>query len=115
MNSQKEIIQFKAHNSAVAALKLSQDGSIVCTASNKGTLIRIFSTKDGSQLHEVRRGADQAVITDICIDPSNEFVSCASDKGTIHVFKIAVGENKKSKLSMMGGISNYFGSEWSFC
>ena len=44
----REIIQFKAHNSAIAALKLSQDGTIVCTASNKGTLIRIYSTKDGA-------------------------------------------------------------------
>lgn len=44
-------------------------------------------------------------------------VSCASDKGTIHIFQVGKGEdvqNKKAKLSVFGGISSYFGSEWSF-
>lgn len=88
------------------------------TASTKGTLLRLFNTQTGATMAEVRRGADQAVITDVCIDPQNQLVSCSSDKGTIHIFKIT-GEgddlsNKKAKLSMLGGISSYFGSEWSF-
>lgn len=81
-------------------------------------MLRLFNTQTGATMAEVRRGADQAVITDVCIDPQNQLVSCSSDKGTIHIFKIQ-GEgddlsNKKAKLSMLGGISSYFGSEWSF-
>ena len=91
----------------------------MATASNKGTLIRLFDTFTGQQLSEYRRGADQAVITDISIDPLNEYVSSASDKGTIHVFKIEKGseadvQNKKSALSALGGAIGYFGSKWSF-
>ena len=65
---------------------------------------------------EVRRGADAALISDVIIDPTNSFVCCASDKGTVHIFNIPktdgeATENKKSTLSALGG---YFGSEWSF-
>ena len=69
----------------------------------------------------MRRGAVQAVITDISIDSNNEYVSCASDQGTIHVFKVEKGENgseeqknKKSALSGLSGAFGYFGSKWSF-
>lgn len=68
----------------------------------------------------MRRGAVQAVITDITIDAANEYVSCASDQGTIHVFKIDKGQdeggeqNKKSSLSGLSGAFSYFGSKWSF-
>ena len=65
----------------------------------------------------MRRGADQAVITDVSIDPTNKYVCCSSDKGTIHVFSLT-GEkeeqNKKSALSAMSGMIGYFGSKWSF-
>jgi WD repeat-containing protein 45 len=92
--NEKKVVEIKAHNGAIAAMKLSQDGKILVTASNKGTLLRIWKTDDGSMISEVRRGADQAVITDLSIDPSNKLVGCASDKGTIHIFATSAGENK---------------------
>jgi len=42
--SDKEIVQIKCHDSALACIKLSQDGSVIATASTKGTLIRLFDT-----------------------------------------------------------------------
>ena len=62
----------------------------------------------------------QAVITDITIDNTNSYVSCASDQGTIHVFKLDKNsteqgpENKKSALAGLAGALSYFGSKWSF-
>ena len=88
----------------------------MATASEKGTLIRLFDTTDGSKekaLSELRRGADPANITDISIDPAKNFVSCASDKGTIHVFNTAQDQNKKSSMSAVSGMFSYFGSNWS--
>ena len=109
----------KCHDSNLAALKLSQDGNFLVTASDKGTLLRVFNTQTGDKLNEVRRGADQAVITDLTIDPNNKFISCSSDKGTIHIFFIdQAGEteekNKKSALSALSGAVGYFGSNWSY-
>jgi WD40 repeat protein len=59
---------------------------MLVTASTKGTLLRVFNTETGEQIIELRRGADQAVITDVSIDPANKMVVCTSDKGTIHIF-----------------------------
>ena len=71
-------------------------------------------------MSELRRGAVQAVIQDISIDANNEYVSCASDQGTIHVFMVEKEDNgsdiknKKSALSGLSGAFGYFGSKWSF-
>lgn len=64
------------------------------------------------------------MITDIAIDATNQYVSAASDQGTIHVFKVDTGkgendidqdiQNKKSALSGLSGAFGYFGSKWSF-
>ena len=78
---------------------------------NIGTCIDVLELPQGELLVVKRKSLKNALIPF-----RKEFVeNVDKDKGTIHIFKIAVGENKKSKLSMMGGISNYFGSEWSFC
>lgn len=42
----KKIITLKCHDSAIAAISLSQDGAILATASQKGTLIRLFDVKE---------------------------------------------------------------------
>lgn len=40
----------QAHAAALACLTLSQDGRLLATASERGTLVRIHSTADGSKL-----------------------------------------------------------------
>lgn len=41
------------HNSSVAFVALMYDGRLMATASSKGTLVRVFSTTEGSLLQEV--------------------------------------------------------------
>ena len=43
----------QAHTSALACIALSQDGKMLATASERGTLVRIHSTTDGSKLQVV--------------------------------------------------------------
>ena len=114
-NGTKVSKEFKCHDTALHAMKLSQNGEILATASSKGTLIRIFNALSGEQLTELRRGASQAIITDLSIDPTNIYVSACSDNGTVHIFKIhddsqAGVENKKSSLAAFGKVVGYFGS-----
>jgi len=66
-----QLAVINAHNSALAVIKLSQDGTILATCSGKGTLIRLFDTEKNEMIQEVRRGTQQAVITDITIDRMN--------------------------------------------
>jgi WD40 repeat protein len=64
------------------------EGTILATASDKGTLIRIFSTEDGGALCELRRGSDKAEIFSITFDKFTRWLACSSGKGTIHIFTV---------------------------
>jgi WD40 repeat protein len=112
-----------AHDNTIACLSLNLDGSRLATASEKGTLIRIFDTAKGTKLQEVRRGVDRAEIYSLCFSHDGKFFVTSSDKGTVHIFALNSSKdddkkddkqltvNRKSKMSILGG---YFGSEWSF-
>ncbi|PWN43828.1 hypothetical protein IE81DRAFT_340484 [Ceraceosorus guamensis] len=97
-----------AHSSSVTSLALSQDGSLLATASARGTLIRVWAVtksaphNDGgraktqiapSLLREFRRGTDQAGILDVSFAPDNCAVAVASDTGTIHIFSMLEARN----------------------
>lgn len=75
-----------AHDGDLAHLALSLDGTRLATASEKGTLIRVYDPANATLLHEFRRGADRATIYSIAFSPTNEYVACSSDKGTVHVW-----------------------------
>ncbi|KAG6543450.1 hypothetical protein Mapa_015120 [Marchantia paleacea] len=77
-----------AHETHLAAFALTWDGRLLATASNKGTLIRIFNTLDGTKLQELRRGADRAEIYSIAFSPSGQWLALSSDKATVHVFSL---------------------------
>ena len=84
-----------AHESAIACLALNSDGTLIATASDKGTLIRIYSATDGSSiLQEVRRGAEKAEIYSLAFDPLSKFLACSSDRGTVHIFSLATAGKK---------------------
>ncbi|KAL8995803.1 MAG: hypothetical protein Q9169_004523 [Polycauliona sp. 2 TL-2023] len=77
-----------AHSSPLAAITLSPNGEILATASETGTLIRLFSTKNCARMGELRRGVDPAKIFSIGISPSNTLLAVTSDKATLHVFDL---------------------------
>ena len=124
------VFYIKAHENNIAFIALSYDGSLLATASEQGTLIRIFNTDNGDLLQEVRRGKDRADIKYICFEPNYKYIAASSNKGTIHIWSLAqtlktlnkasddtnMIENKKSGLKwlpkFMGG--EYFNSERSF-
>ncbi|XP_074564175.1 autophagy-related protein 18a-like [Curcuma longa] len=120
-----------AHDSRIACFALSQDGRLIATASSKGTLVRIFSTVDGTLLQEVRRGADRAEIYSLAFSSDMQWLAVSSDKGTVHVFSLKVNlgltandkprpasdsnaPTQSSHLSFIKGVlPKYFHSEWS--
>ena len=121
-----EDIKFKtkkipAHQSEVTYMALNYLGDILASCSEKGTIIRLFSTKTGHLLKELRRGTDYAEIYSLNFDKNSRYLICGSSKGTIHVFNIKENEgvkNPKSFLSSIGSYLNiqydYLNNEWSF-
>ncbi|KAJ5099469.1 phosphatidylinositol 3-5-bisphosphate-binding protein [Penicillium argentinense] len=77
-----------AHSSPLRAMALSPDGELLATASEAGTLIRVFSTGNCTKLAELRRGVDHAVIFSLSFSPSDTCLAVTSDKSTLHVFDV---------------------------
>lgn len=77
-----------AHGTPLRAMELSSDGTILATASENGTLIRIFSTGNCARIGELRRGVDHAVIYSIAISPNSSLLAVTSDKSTLHIFDL---------------------------
>ncbi|GLJ45377.1 hypothetical protein SUGI_0955230 [Cryptomeria japonica] len=82
----RKALFISAHDSHLACLALSPDGLRLATSSNKGTLVRIFNTLDGTRLQELRRGADRAQIYSLAFSSNAQWLALSSDKGTVHVF-----------------------------
>ena len=77
-----------AHTSALRAMDLSRDGKYLATASETGTLIRVFSTATCMKIAELRRGIDPAFIFSIAISPDSSMLAATSDKSTLHIFDL---------------------------
>ena len=78
----------RGHSSALSILELNYDGSLMATASEKGTIIRIFSTKNGDKLQELRRGSENAVLFSVDFLFHEDWLACISDSGTLHIFNL---------------------------
>ncbi|GAQ09359.1 SVP1-like protein 2 [Aspergillus lentulus] len=83
-----------AHSTPLRAMALSPDGEVLATASEAGTLIRVFSTSNCTKMAELRRGVDHAVIFSLAISPSNNILAVTSDKSTLHLFDIPHPRNQ---------------------
>lgn len=78
-----------AHDSRLAAFALTASGRLLATASQRGTLVRVWDTKTGAKVRELRRGTDRADIYGVAFRGDEQEVCVWSDKGTVHVFKLA--------------------------
>lgn len=87
-NLQPRII-IEAHSSNIAAMNFSSSGGLLATASQKGTVIRVFCTKNGQRVLEFRRGVKRyAQIVSLNFSICGNYLSVSSNTETIHVFKI---------------------------
>lgn len=79
----KEIKVLNVHNSAVQTFSISRDEKQIISASQKGTLIRIFDIENGIKVAEFRRGYTPNSV--LKVDAAYGCASAASAK-TIHYF-----------------------------
>ena len=78
-----------AHTGQLAAIQFSPLGNRVATASDKGTVIRIFNVSDGTKVYELRRGLKRtATIHSLSFSPCGHFLACSSNTETIHIFRL---------------------------
>ncbi|XP_065842631.1 WD repeat domain phosphoinositide-interacting protein 4-like isoform X4 [Oscarella lobularis] len=102
-----------AHKSQLACISFNVKGTMVATASIKGTLIRVFDTTTGDKKVEFRRGSDTARFHCISFSPSDDYLCASSDKGTVHIFALRDQTlNRKSRLPNLGLLAQYSASQW---
>uniref|UniRef100_A0A8D8TZG5 WD repeat domain phosphoinositide-interacting protein 2 n=1 Tax=Cacopsylla melanoneura TaxID=428564 RepID=A0A8D8TZG5_9HEMI len=78
-----------AHDSPLAALAFNSSGSRLATASEKGTVIRVFNVATGAKLFEFRRGVKRCVsIASLAFSASSCYLTASSNTETVHVFQL---------------------------
>lgn len=84
-------MEIKAHQNGIVAMCISNDGGFVATASEKGTLIRVYKVSSGKLLKEFRRGIKAVMITGLTFSSDNSLLLVSSNTGTIHLFDLTSG------------------------
>lgn len=82
----------EAHKAALSAMCLSNDGALLATASNKGTIVRIFNVHTGVKLYQFRRGTYPTKIYSLAFSSDNRYVVATSSSGTVHIFRLGEEE-----------------------
>ena len=101
----------EAHDSQLRGLCLTASGSLLATASAKGTVLRVWNIATQSCIHEFRRGVERATITCLAFSWDDQWLSCCSDKGTAHVFYCEQkNDDKKSSSSSSSLTKRFFSS-----
>jgi WD40 repeat protein len=102
-------INVLAHEKTIGNIVLTNNGDLMASATEMGTIIRIFSTDNGNLVQEVRRGKEKAQIKCICFESNNKFMAATSTRGTVHIWSLSTAlknlgkknednENEKNKV-----------------
>lgn len=107
------------HKSNIDVITISRDGKYIATASETGTVVRVFNIETLNLEYEFRRGSKTAKIFDLCFNKDSTILGCYSNNGTVHLFEIYndinLTKNNQSMLSgLKGYLPEYFSSQWGF-
>ncbi|CCD25080.1 Atg21p NDAI_0E02630 [Naumovozyma dairenensis CBS 421] len=83
------------HKGNIACLAINYDGKLIATGSDKGTIIRIYSTGVDCEFnaskalkYEFRRGSRTCNLYQLSFDRKSSMLGCVGDTDTIHIFKL---------------------------
>lgn len=83
-----EAVSVAAHQSALALLSTDVAGTVVASASEAGTVVKVWQTRDGTLIHELRRGVHPTQISCMSFRDDSRYLAVASASPTVHVFKL---------------------------
>uniref|UniRef100_A0A8B9HCG1 WD repeat domain, phosphoinositide interacting 1 n=1 Tax=Astyanax mexicanus TaxID=7994 RepID=A0A8B9HCG1_ASTMX len=88
-NNLNTVTMIPAHDSPLAAITFNASGTKLASASERGTVIRVFSIPEGLRLFEFRRGMKRYVnISSLSFSPDAQFLCASSNTETVHIFKL---------------------------
>lgn len=92
----------EAHNSPLSCIALNNDGTLLATASEKGTIIRVFSIPDAQKLYQFRRGSIPARIYSMSFNSTSTLLSVSSATETVHIFRLGTPNTSRSNSVSSG-------------
>ncbi|TBU57146.1 WD40 repeat-like protein [Dichomitus squalens] len=107
----------QAHKSPISFLSINSTGTLLATASEKGTVIRVWSIPGAEKLYQFRRGTREARIYSINFNIVSTLLCVSSAHDTVHIFKLGQGQGRgsgvgaQSPSSPSGSIDSREGSQ----
>ncbi|KAK9424499.1 putative Autophagy-related protein 18 [Seiridium cardinale] len=84
----KAVNVIEAHKSPLSCIALNHDGTLLATASETGTIIRVFSVPRGQKLFQFRRGTYPSTISSMSFNATSSLLCVSSTTDTIHIFRL---------------------------
>ncbi|KAL8800512.1 MAG: hypothetical protein Q9200_007223, partial [Gallowayella weberi] len=79
----------EAHRSPLSCITLNNTGTLLATASDKGTIIRVFAVPSAKKLYQFRRGSMPSRIYSMAFNATSTLLCVSSASDTVHIFKLA--------------------------
>ena len=99
-----------AHKGNINTLCFNFAGTKIASASNSGTVIRIFEVESGKLITEFRRGNTDAHIYSLCFSFDDTYIGLTSNHSSCHIFDLqnlkhkSKDPNKNSMMSYISGV-----------
>ncbi|KAH8906523.1 WD40 repeat-like protein [Coniochaeta sp. PMI_546] len=84
----KAVNVIEAHRSPLCCIALNSEGTLLATASETGTIIRVFSVPRGQKLYQFRRGTYPSTIYSMSFNLSSTLLCVSSTSDTVHIFRL---------------------------
>ncbi|KAL6719340.1 autophagy protein [Lecanora helva] len=78
----------EAHRSPLSCIAVNDAGTLLATASDKGTIIRVFSIPSARKLYQFRRGSMPSRIYSMAFNTTSTLLCVSSATDTVHIFKL---------------------------
>ncbi|KAA6416714.1 MAG: autophagy-related 18-like [Trebouxia sp. A1-2] len=94
-----------AHNSPVAVMAWNQDASLLASASNKGTVLRVHKMPQANKVYSFRRGSRPAPIHSLAFSPLDiqpPLLCATSGHGTVHIFRLEQPDRHPAASAAVG-------------
>ncbi|ORY09673.1 WD40-repeat-containing domain protein [Clohesyomyces aquaticus] len=93
----------EAHNSPLSCIALNNEGTLLATSSEKGTIIRVFSIPDAQKLYQFRRGSIPARIYSMSFNSTSTLLCVSSATETVHIFRLGASNAGGSRSGSISG------------
>ena len=88
----------EAHRSPLSCISLNNTGTLLATASDKGTIIRVFVVPSAQKLYQFRRGSMPSRIFSMSFNATSSLLCVSSATETIHVFKLGGPPQRRTSM-----------------